>query len=302
MSLVKRDSWFRDYQEIPGVRDGKRKLDDRTVGFIADDFCGKTVLDLGCNIGQISLYAAECGATSVLGIEYDRDAFNEATKIRDDKGHSNVRYKLDDLDNPLFWGHIESHDTVLLLSVIDTKELENRFGILSRACMKCRSTFYFEGHWGQSPAKYFRYILDNTDFTQVEYVGRYKHRDLFRCSRNVLDTDGFYETLLRMCKQYKRIAIVGNQMAGKSTLCRGVNMPEFAVFDDYNDLDVIRSSKRLILSDYRAMQYANNFDVVFSVVQPQEKFETTRNNSRHLRSSVMDTSDTLRCLYTVRTH
>lgn len=302
MSLAKRDNWFRDYQEIPGMRPGKRKLDNRRAGFAADDFAGKTVLDLGCNIGQMSLYAGECGAKSVLGVEYDRDAFAAAMKIRDSKGQVNIRYKLDDLDNPLFWSHIEPHDTVLLLSVIDTKELNNRFGVLSRACMKCRGILYFEGHGGQPPAKYFKYILDNTDFTQVEHVGRYKRRDLFRCSRDVLDTEGFYEKLRRACKQYSRIAVVGNQMAGKSTLCRGVRNPDFTILDDFADREVIGSCGKLILFDYRATRYANNFDVLFNVVQSPSKFEVTRGSARHLRSPEITSSETLRCLYAVRTH
>ena len=52
MTLTKRNNWFKDYQEIPGIREGSRKLQDR-MGFDIADFKGKTVLDLGCNIGQM---------------------------------------------------------------------------------------------------------------------------------------------------------------------------------------------------------------------------------------------------------
>ena len=297
-TLVKRDNWFRDYQEIPGVTDGKRKLCDRR-GFEPDDFDGKSVLDLGCNIGQMSLLADELGARCVLGVEYDKSAFIEAMKIRDYKGSRTVRYTIDDLDNPLFWPHIGSYDTVLLLSVIDTKELENRFGVLSRACMKCKSVLYFEGHPGQPRSKYFNYILDNTDFTQVEHVGRFGRRDLFRCSRKVLDGDGFHRKLNEVCERYNRIAVVGNRNAGKSTLCRCVDQSGFTILDDNNDLDLINSCDRLILFDYRAAMYANDFDVIFNVLQPPEEFEATRRYA--LPSSERKPSETLRCLYTVRT-
>lgn len=283
------------------MQNGKRKLRDR-MGFDADDFNGKSVLDLGCNIGQMSLFAAECGASRVLGVEYDKTAFRRARRIRDDYDQRLVRYKLDDLDNPLFWHHIEPHDTVLLLSVIDTKELTNRFGILSRACMKCKGTLYFEGHRNQPRSKYFEYILDNTDFTQVEYVGRYERRDLFRCSRDVLDTDGFHTKLNAACEQYDRIAVVGNQLVGKSTLYRDVRVPGFTILDDCDDLELIHSCGKLILFDYRAALYADDFDVLFNVVQPPKKFEKNRKNARHLRSSERSPSETLCCLYTVRTH
>jgi len=190
-----------------------------------------------------------------------------------------------------------------LLSVIDTKELENRFGILSKACMKCKSVLYLEGHGRKQPrCKYFKYILDNTDFTQVEYVGRYEGRDLFRCSRDVLDTEGFYAKLDAACERYDRIAVVGNQLVGKSTLARGTRKPGFTVLDDCNDLELIGSCGKLILFDYRAALYANDFDVLFNVVQPPEKFEAVRGRARYLRSSELAPSETLCCLYTVRTH
>jgi len=287
------------------VRTGKRKLADRVDGFDPHDFKGKSVLDLGCNLGQMALHAAECGAERVLGVEYDREAFIEARNIRDRKKLQSLRYKLDDLDNPLFWHHIERHDTVLLLSVIDTKELENRFGVLSRACMKCNDVLYLEGHGGQPRSRYFQYILDNTDFTQVEHVGCYEGRDMFRCSRAILDTAGFYESLREACEQYSRIAVLGNQMAGKSTLCGALwvpGFPDFTVLDDCDVFEKIKAPEKLVLFDYRAALYAQDWDVVFNVLQPPEKFEAKRKNARYLRSSQVEPSSTLCNLYTVRTH
>jgi hypothetical protein len=51
----KKDNWFRNYQEISGVLDGKRKLSERLGFFRPEDFKGRTVLDVGCNIGQMCL-------------------------------------------------------------------------------------------------------------------------------------------------------------------------------------------------------------------------------------------------------
>ncbi len=304
MNTVKRDNWFKDYQEIPGMREGKRQLADRVDGFDVADFDGKSVLDLGCNIGQMSLYAAGQGASAVLGVEYDKDAFIEAMDIRDQKNLATLRYKLDDLDNPLFWHHIERHDTVLLLSVIDTKELENRFGILSRACMKCKDVLYLEGHGNQPRAKYFQYILHNTDFTQIEHIGCYEGRDLFRCSRGILDTAGFYQKFREACERYSKICILGNQMSGKSTLCGELRIPGYPDFTVLDDCDVWEKHKdqKLVLFDYRAALYASDWDVVFNVLQPAKKFEVKRKNARYLRSSEIEPSETLCCLYTVRTH
>lgn len=297
--LGKRDNWFRDYQEMPGGRKGRRSLESRQPGFLCDDFDGKTVLDLGSNLGQMCLYAAKCGATHVLGIEYDKAAFCEAITIRNQEHATAVQYNRDDLDNPLCWHQIDAYDTVLLLSVVDTKELTNRFGIISRACMKCKKTLYLEGHQDQPHWKYFRYILDNTDFTQVECMGRYEGRILYRCTRDILDVDGFRRTLDSICTRYRRIAILGNRNAGKTFLCGRIIQPEFAVLDDCNDLEKIRSYDRLILADYRAAIYESNWEVVFNVLQPQDQYEVLR--KRALVSSEIALSETLCCLYTVRT-
>ena len=304
MNMVKRDNWFKEYQEIPGMKEGKRKLADRIDGFDPGDFAGKSVLDLGCNIGQMSLYAAEQGASAVLGVEYDTEAFREAMEVRDRKNLDTLRYKLDDLDNPLFWHHIERHDTVLLLSVIDTKELENRFGILGKACMKCKGVLYLEGHGRQPRSRYFQYILDNTDFTQIEHIGSYEGRDLFRCSRDILDTEGFYRKVHDVCERYDKICILGNQKVGKSTLCGSLQVhgcADFTVLDDCNVWEKHKDQK-LVLFDYRAALYASDWDVVFNVLQPPRKFEVKRKNARYLRSSQIEPSETLCNLYTVRTH
>lgn len=299
--LTKRNDWFRNYQEIPGVRKGRRRLRDRG-GFDVRDFAGKTVLDLGSNIGQMCIHAADLGAVAALGVEYDKKAVLQAMEVRPNRYGQVIQYKLDDLDNPLCWHHIEPHDTVLLLSVIDTRELTNRFGILAKACMKCKGVLYLEGHKRQPRSKYFRYILDNTDFTQVEWIGRFADRDLFRCTRDVLDTNGFYSKLDKACQHYNRIAVVGNADSGKSWLAERVRQPGFEILDDCDDIERIASVDRLILFDYRAASYSATFDVLFHVIQPESVFEKTGHIKRGKRSSEIGASDTLRCLYSVKTH
>uniref|UniRef100_A0A6M3LFQ2 Putative methyltransferase n=1 Tax=viral metagenome TaxID=1070528 RepID=A0A6M3LFQ2_9ZZZZ len=298
----KRDGWFPRYQQIDGVRRGKRKLASRMAAFDPADFAGKSVLDLGCNLGQMSLYAFQCGATRVLGVEYDKEALRGAMHARNRLGAHGVKYKLDDLDNPLFWHHLATYDTVLLLSVVDTQELENPAGIIAKACMKCSGVMYLEGHTESPRAKYFRQILDYTDFTQVEHVGMFDGRDVFRCSRTVLDTAGFYGTLRTACERFSRIVVVGNQMSGKSSLFDRVRQPGFTVLDDCDDKDLISSSEKLILFDHRAAQYdAGRYEVLFHVVQPEQRYEFRR-YAGYRHSSGVSKIDSLCKLYTVRTY
>jgi hypothetical protein len=168
--------------------------------------------------------------------------------------------------------------------------------------MKCKSVLYLEGHGNQPRSKYFKYILDNTDFTQVEHVGCYEGRDLFRCSREVLGRNGFHLKFNEVRKRYVRIGVVGNQLTGKSTLCREMRHPSlgWSTLDDCDDLGLIGSCGKLVLFDYMAAQYADDLDVVFNVLQSAGKFEFRRKKSAHLRSSEIASSETLCCLYTVR--
>jgi hypothetical protein len=51
--------------------DGKRNMEKRVseMRLLSYDFEGKTVLDVGCNLGVMSLWARENGASRVLGVE-----------------------------------------------------------------------------------------------------------------------------------------------------------------------------------------------------------------------------------------
>ena len=288
--MEKRNNWFTDYLEIPGVTKGMRALDSRTQYFQAADFAGASVLDLGCNVGQMSFWAAQQGARAVTGVEYDLAAYHKALAYRKQvPGGERVRFRHDDMDLPTAWHHLPVHDVVMLLSVIDTKELKNRFGILSRACMKTAKVFYLEGHLKQPHTKYINYLLDHTDFTQVRHLGASQGRDLFRCTRDVLDTGQFYAAIQAAVEKYDRVGVVGNQLAGKTTLRKGlgaVALPEgVRVLDDCRDVATLGKPGKMILFDYRAAVYCDDLDVIFHVLSPAEKWESWRPNLGPLRSA-----------------
>jgi SAM-dependent methyltransferase len=300
--MQKRDRWFRQYQEIPGLSEGMRKLASRTQHFQLEDISGRSVLDLGSNTGQMAFWAAEQGAARVLGIEYDSAAFELARRYRDALPHSagRVRFKLDDLDNPCCWHHLERHETTFLLSLIDTKELENRDALLAKACMKTTGVLYLEGHLKQPHVKYMNQILTMTDFTRVCCRGQHEGRHFFRCSREVMDTGACLTAIRAAAARGDRIAITGNQLAGKSTLLKQLGPLEgYTILDDCADVEKLRRTERLLLADYRAAHYLDDFDVVFHLVTPPGVWEEKRSSLPWTRSSPARPWTRLREFYTV---
>ena len=185
-TMEKRDHWFNEYHDMPelGIT-GTRKINDRIAHYTQDDFKGATAIDLGCNMGQMSFQAEKWGA-DVIGVEFDSNAIANALEIKEKIG-SNVNFVVDDLDSNFFWNSIPKIDVVMFLAVIDTIELDNRYGILSKACAKTNKVMYFEGH-GKAPiSKYMKNIVDYTDFSQIIYKGNTPtKRPFFRCTRDTL--------------------------------------------------------------------------------------------------------------------
>lgn len=106
--------WFK----IAG-RDGYRSVKSQVKGLGAVDFSGKTVLDLGCAEGAISLHALDCGAKVVHGVER-HDEYIEAAYVVC-RGRNAVFWNMDLAEfhtkHPAS-GLMPRYDVILLLSVI----------------------------------------------------------------------------------------------------------------------------------------------------------------------------------------
>lgn len=305
----KRDNWFTNYQEIPslGIK-GMRKINDRLKYFDREDFKDAAVLDIGSNIGQMSFQAIDWGAKKVLAVEYDKAAHLEALTINE-KLKKNINFVLDDVDNPFFWMSIGSFDTSLFLSIIDTKELESRYGILSKVCMKTKKVMYFEGHSiGECHlSKYIRNILDYTDFTEIVYKGNITRRPFIKCTRNILTLD-FCINKLREIK-YNKIAVIGKALAGKSTIRKQLekegDVEGYIIIDDLYiggariKTEKLKEIEKFILFDYRALKYVDDIDVVFFVTRDEDLIGQKRSGIGFIRSPGGSFKN-LKEIYTVR--
>lgn len=112
----KRKGWF----IIPGVQPiGDRTIEQQMKGLepALAECRGKTVIDLGCAEGAISIAFAKAGAASVLGLETNREGLIVANWIA--QGIPNVRFQQVHLR---YWAEQhrkpEQYDIVLALTII----------------------------------------------------------------------------------------------------------------------------------------------------------------------------------------
>tara|TARA_B100001175_G_C19482638_1_gene627985 strand:- start:594 stop:1628 length:1035 start_codon:yes stop_codon:yes gene_type:complete len=283
---MKKNDWFVNYQTMNGLK-GQRDLEFRKKFFDGEDFRDKTILDIGCNMGQMCQYAISLGAKHVLGIDYDKNVIQKANVLnKSDK----IQFVSNDIDNYFMYTQLEKKDTILLLSVIGTLELENRYGILAKLASKTKNVLYLEGHISSKYEDLMDMILKYTDFTNIEFKGMqydnqsflYKKqgRPFFRCSRNVLSRIDACNKINNLLKNKHIISVVGNGGVGKShfkyQLIQYLNEnshfkfdPKFMTYTDNNNIvknnyniitdktnklcildDVVKTNKDLEMYDY----------------------------------------------------
>ena len=313
-TMEKRDHWFNEYHDMPelGIT-GTRKINDRIAHYNQDDFKGATAIDLGCNMGQMSFQAEKWGA-DVIGVEFDSNAIANALEIKEKIG-SNVNFVVDDLDSNFFWNSIPKIDVVMFLAVIDTIELDNRYGILSKACAKTNKVMYFEGHGKAPVSKYMKNIVDYTDFSQIVYKGNTPtKRPFFRCTRDTLTSQECIQQIVD--SKYNKIAVVGKSLAGKTTIrndLQKVNNGKYDIIDDLKhwtdtgsatqiEIDDLKKYEKFVCFDYRALEYYDEFDAVFFLTANETLIGQRRPRKGPLRSPTITNYDTLKEVYTVKTY
>ncbi len=88
--------------------------------FVHIDFKGKSVVDVGCNLGHYSLLSSQKGAQSVLGIDLDLQVLKGAELMRDMYNINNVEYLEMDFTNPSF---TERFDISMLIDFFGKKNI-----------------------------------------------------------------------------------------------------------------------------------------------------------------------------------
>jgi len=163
------------YQSVLGL-EGQRNFEKRTGIMKLDgvDFVGKTVLDVGCNLGNFCRDAHDRGAKRAVGIDHELVA-EVAYEISNWTGYwncdflgLNLPHEKDKID--------EQFDIVYALSV------DQQIGYNSWMADLCGEVFYLEGHVPQKRETFERRL--EQDFARVEFLGTTRDhgpRPLFRC-------------------------------------------------------------------------------------------------------------------------
>lgn len=148
---VKSLSWFPKYHTIDTVNlQGSRSM-SRLQLIDFNSFRDCSVIDFGCSLGQMSISAAESGASKVLGVEGMPDTIEVARSIKDSIGLSNLKYLQVDFNSQDFDTQIDNvfpdeADYTFFFSVYRTKELTQRDRLFDYILKKTKIACYFEGH------------------------------------------------------------------------------------------------------------------------------------------------------------
>lgn len=156
-----------DFEDMKAVRDTKKRFADFGV---PDILLGKTVLDLGSNVGAMSFEAAIRGAT-VDGVEFNNDRVALCNLIATQYELNAMFYQVDfNLDTLEQYEWHKPHDIVLCSSVDEYIENIPAFYMTMR--ILCKETLYFECNVqkGQSVQDTVN-LLTEAGFHDVHYLG-----------------------------------------------------------------------------------------------------------------------------------
>jgi hypothetical protein len=152
-----------------GIR-GTRKMPHRlaTMGLGKINFQGKTVLDLGCNLGAFSRYASDRGAKRVVSV--DKATAQLAAEVANWLGYWNIDFLSlslpDEIGKISETSGIEQFDIVFAMAVVN--HIGGYADWISGFC-KPRGTLFFEGHGGVPKGKYIPGL--ERDFETVTLLG-----------------------------------------------------------------------------------------------------------------------------------
>ncbi|MDX1429678.1 MAG: methyltransferase domain-containing protein [Rhodothermales bacterium] len=161
------------------LKKGQRNVAARFLAMRVGNLKGKTVLDLGANLGSVSIQACLHGARQVTAVEADASRVQVARKIAAVTGlHRKIEFVTNDVNDYLRKAH--GHDVVLCLALdawVDDPQLLYR-----RAAATTKRILYLETNRLRRRSE-VEPIFRNLGFRTVKYLGTTESEDAFGTRR-----------------------------------------------------------------------------------------------------------------------
>ena len=151
-----------------GQRRIKKRLDNFYINLNAIQ--GKTVLDIGSNVGGILLEVHKFNPKKAKGLEYDTDKVNISNIINSlNYSDNNLEFCQMDVESSQFYDEFnEKFEVVFCLAVIEHLKYKEKF--ISKLSDLCKSVLYFEGN-ANSNIEFLTNQLIINGFNTVEFIG-----------------------------------------------------------------------------------------------------------------------------------
>lgn len=156
-------------------------IDGIDPAFTALSFKGKTVCDLGCNLGHFSFHAHEHGAEKVVGYDMEPKVIEGARKLAELHSISGVEFRVCDFaEEPAD----ETFDMGMLIDILGKINISNGFlksilkGLESRSrsemLLTFRPLYHVEKHFGMSNSDFIRLypeaVIESDHFDLLRFV------------------------------------------------------------------------------------------------------------------------------------
>ena len=156
---ISEQSWYQTIHLKEGlVTPGKLNTDSRISWFDKFNFSNKTVLDIGCNSGQYSMYAKKAGALSVTGLDVDENRIYQAKMLALNEG-IDVDFHVAGIERVKDFGKF---DIVICIAVVT--EVEN----LLMALRSIRDTTINTAILEMDLAKPMMYLSSNKEWWKAD--------------------------------------------------------------------------------------------------------------------------------------
>ena len=138
------------------------------MGISEETVSGKTLLDLGCNVGGMLFQSQHFKPRYCLGIEYDEGKVRLAERVAAYNGLNNFQFLQGDIENISFESFGEPFDVVYCLAI--EGHIQNKENLYRFLAQITSEVLYFEGNSNTDPITSQKEFLKN-GFVSAEIIG-----------------------------------------------------------------------------------------------------------------------------------